>query len=140
MKPMPQIQKFMTTLPTTVAESTPLTTAIDLMRTNRIRHLPVLSPEGGLVGILSDRDVKLASSFQGAAEMTAGDVMTPEPYSVFPDAPIDRVVLEMAERKYGCAVVIQANGKVVGIFTANDGLRVLGEQLPEFYRETTPTI
>jgi CBS domain-containing protein len=35
----------------------------------------------------------------------------------------------MAEHRYGCAVVKQDNGKVVGIFTATDGLRVLGQIL-----------
>jgi CBS domain-containing protein len=35
----------------------------------------------------------------------------------------------MAEHKYGCVVVRQENGKVVGIFTATDGMRTLGEIL-----------
>ena len=57
------------------------------------------------------------------------EVMTPEPYTVRPEAPLDEVVLEMAEHKYGCAIIEQGNGKVVGIFTAVDGLRELGERL-----------
>ncbi len=133
MKQMPQIQKVMTTMPHTIGEDIPMTKALELMREHRIRHLPVLAG-GSLVGVLTDRDVKLAASFAGAASMVVEDVMTPEPYSVLPDAPLNRVVSEMAEHKYGCAVVQQANGKVVGIFTANDGLRVLAEQLEQFHK------
>jgi acetoin utilization protein AcuB len=104
-----------------------------MMRENQIRHLPVL--EGGhLLGVVTDRDVKLASSFEGAERLTAEDVMTPDPYTVSPDTPAADVAREMAARKYGCAIVRQDNGKVVGIFTAVDGMRVLGEILDSNYK------
>jgi acetoin utilization protein AcuB len=99
-----------------------------MMRDLRCRHLPV--QEGGhLVGILSDRDVKLAAAFAGSDQMVVEEVMTPDPYTVAPDAPLDAVVEEMAEHKYGCAIVRQENGKLVGIFTETDGMRVLAELL-----------
>jgi acetoin utilization protein AcuB len=60
--------------------------------------------------------------------------MTPDPYTVKPATPLDAVVTEMSEHKLGCAIVIQDNGKVVGIFTAVDGLRVLSEVLQQNYR------
>lgn len=98
-----------------------------------IRHLPVLQG-GKLVGVLTERDVNLASSLMGAADMKVDDVMMPMTYTVRPDAPLNRVVAEMAERKYGSAIVQQENGKVVGIFTAVDGLRCLADVLREHYR------
>ncbi|MBS1962061.1 MAG: CBS domain-containing protein [Bdellovibrionales bacterium] len=133
MKSMPHILKFMSAMPHTIGSDQPLNRALEIMRQHRIRHLPVLDG-GKLVGVLSDRDVKLGASFADSEELTVDDVMTPEPYSVLPEAPVNRVVSEMAEKKYGCAVVQQENGKVVGIFTANDGLRVLADQLDAFYR------
>jgi len=133
MKQMPQVQKYMTPMPHSVGLNIPVKTAFSMMREHRIRHLPV--QEGGkLVGILTDRDVKLASSFVGPGELTVEDVMTPDPYTVTPDVAIDHVVTEMAEHKYGCAIVRQDNGKVVGIFTTTDGMRVLGEMLNTHYR------
>ena len=42
---------------------------------------------------------------------------------------MDQVAHEMAEHKYGCAIVRQENGKLVGIFTETDGMRVLAELL-----------
>jgi len=133
MKQMPQIQKFMTPMPHTIGQDIPLKTALSMMREHRFRHLPV-QDGGKLVGILTDRDVKLAASFAGAAELTVSDVMTPDPFTVGPETSLDFVVLEMAEHKYGCAVIEQGNGKVVGIFTATDALRVLGEQLGMSFR------
>lgn len=133
MKQMPHIHKFMTAMPHTIGKGIPVRKAIEMMRLYGIRHLPVL--EGSeLVGIITDRDLKLAASFEGEGEMIVDDVMTSDPFSVLPEAPLDQVVQEMAEHKYGCAVVSQANGKVVGIFTATDGLRVFGESLKANYK------
>ena len=133
MKAMPKIQKFMTPMPHTIGADIPLKTAVNMMREHHIRHLPVLKDGGNLVGILTDRDVKLASSFQGATEFKVEDVMTPDPFTTNPEASADQVAKEMAEHKYGCAVIQQSNGKVVGIFTATDGLRVLWETLGSHY-------
>lgn len=133
MKQMPQIQKHMTTLPHTIGKDIPISQALSMMREHRIRHLPV-QEAGKLMGILTDRDLKLASSFGDPQKLTVEEVMTPDPYTVRPEAQVDQVVLEMAEHKYGCAIIQQENGKVVGIFTATDGLRVLGEMLGSFYK------
>lgn len=133
MEKMPQIQKFMTQMPQTIGQDIPLKTAIQMMRELSIRHLPV-QYGGKLVGVISDRDLKLASFIADEQKLTVEDVMTPDPYTAAPDAPLDRVVHEMAERKYGCAIIQQADGKVVGIFTAVDGLRVLGDTLGACYK------
>lgn len=133
MKQMPPVHKYMTALPHTIGNDIPIKTALELMRENRIRHLPV-QKGGKLVGMLTDRDVKFAASFSGSEEFKAEDVMTPDPFTAGPDMPLDKVVLQMAEHKYGSAVIVQPNGKVVGIFTAVDGLRVLAETLSQFYK------
>jgi acetoin utilization protein AcuB len=54
--------------------------------------------------------------------------MTPHPYFVSPDAPLDEVLSEMVEHKYGAAVVMQ-NQKVVGMFTTIDAMRAFVELL-----------
>ncbi len=132
MKSMPKIMKYMTTQPHTIGRDIPIAKAQEMMKEHRIRHLPV-QHGGKLVGILTDRDVKLAMSFQGPGELLVEDVMTADPYTTSPDAPLADVVFEMAEHKYGSAI-IQDNGKVVGIFTDNDALRVLGEVLGQNYQ------
>lgn len=133
MKQMPQIQKYMTAMPHTIGKDIPLKTALTMMREHRIRHLPV-QDGGKLIGVLTDRDLKLASSLAEAQNLRVEEVMTPDPYTAAPETPLDHVAFEMAEHKYGCAIIQQGNGKVVGIFTAVDGLRVLGETLSSFYK------
>ena len=62
--------------------------------------------------------------------MTVAEAMSPEPYTVPPGAPIDAVAIDMARRKIGSAVVVN-RGKVVGIFTTVDALRVLSGLLAD---------
>ena len=133
MKMMPTISKYMTPMPHTIGRDISLKTAFAMMREYGIRHLPV-QEAGTLVGVISDRDAKLASSFKGSSDFTVDDVMVEEPYTVEPETPLAEVVKEMAAHKYGCAMIRQRNGKIVGIFTATDALRVLHETLEMFYR------
>lgn len=135
MKQMPTVQKFMTPMPHTIGKDMKIDTAFDMMREHRIRHLPV-QDGGHLVGIVTDRDLKFASSFKDAGSLTVADIMMPDPYKVKPETPMDRVAFEMADHKYGCAVIEQENHKVVGILTATDALRILGEMLQSHYKVT----
>jgi len=130
---MPMIDKYMTAMPHTINPDLPVKKALEMMREHRIRHVPVLSA-GQLLGVVTDRDIKLASSFQGSTELTVNDVMTPDPYCVVPHSPLDQAVFEMAEHRYGCAIIRQENGKVVGVFTATDALRVLGDVLQSHFK------
>jgi acetoin utilization protein AcuB len=63
-KAEPTIQKFMTTQPYFIEASEKLETAVKIMSDRQIRHLPV-TRQGEVVGILSDRDVKLAMGIEG---------------------------------------------------------------------------
>lgn len=133
MKQIPRIEKYMTPMPHTINPGLALKEAVEMMRQYQIRHLPVQFA-GKLMGVLTDRDIKLASSFSHASALKVDDVLTPDPYAVSPHKPLDEVVFEMAEHKYGCAIVQQENGKVVGIFTTTDGMRVLGEILQDNFK------
>lgn len=132
MKQMPAVEKYMTPMPHTINKSMPLKTAIGIMREHRIRHLPV--QEGGtLVGVISDRDLKLATGLPGARDFKVEDIMTPDPYVVAPDARLDGVASKMAEHKFGCAIVVERS-KVVGVFTTVDAMKALYETLNQHFR------
>lgn len=128
-KPIPQIQKHMTTSPHAIGVEQPLSYAHELMKKHQIRHLPVLHG-GELVGLLSDRDLSLIETFRDVdpKTVTVEDAMSSTVYSVAPETPLDEVVSTMAERKYGCAVIMQ-NAHVVGVFTTVDVCRTLAELL-----------
>lgn len=128
-KPIPTVQKFMTTQPHSIGRDQTMATAHKMMREHRFRHLPVL--EGGkLVGLLSDRDLHLVETLKDVdpEKVQVEDAMSTNIFAVEPDAPLDEVVATMAEHKYGCAVVMQ-NKKLVGIFTTVDVCRAFGELL-----------
>lgn len=128
-KPIPQIQKFMTTAPHSIGRDQPIAMAQRVMHDHRIRHLPVLDG-GALVGMITERDVALATGLRGVdvSTMKVEDAMTGVVYTVRPEAPLDEVVREMAEHRYGSAVVV-SNAKVVGVFTTVDACRALAELL-----------
>lgn len=128
-KPIPTIQKYMTTSPHSLGLEQTLAKAHAVMREHNIRHLPVLHGQK-LMGIVTERDLRLVESLKDVdpTKVTVEDAMSTVVYSVPPDAPLDEVVSTMAEHKYGSAVVMQ-NGKVVGIFTTVDVCRTLAELL-----------
>jgi acetoin utilization protein AcuB len=128
-KPIPTIQKYMTTSPHSIGVEQPLSRAHDMMRQFGIRHLPVLHG-GKLVGMLTDRDLHLVESLAGVdpTKVKVEDAMATVVYAVPPESPLDEVVDTMGEHKYGSAVIMQ-NEKVVGIFTTVDVCRALAELL-----------
>jgi acetoin utilization protein AcuB len=128
-KPIPTIQKYMTTSPHSIGTDQTLAVAHEMMKEHDIRHLPVLNG-GRLVGMLTDRDLNLIEAMDGvdAHKVTTDDAMSTTVYSVPPETPLNEVVGTMGRNKYGSAVVMQ-NNKVVGIFTTVDLCRTLVELL-----------
>jgi len=106
-----------------------MTVAHRMMREHHIRHLPVLRG-AKIVGLVSDRDLNMVETLQDVdpRKVLVSEAMTQDPYLVSPDAALDEVVLSMAEKKYGSAVVIQ-HEKVVGIFTTVDACRAFADLL-----------
>ena len=134
-KAEPTIQKYMTTLPYSIEAHENIVTAVDTMKKFNIRHLPVMR-NGLLIGIISDRDVKLAESIQGLDlnQLLISDVCTEKPYAVSPDAPLKEVVKTMALKHYGSALIV-SNGKLVGIFTTVDVCRALADIIEQRFHD-----
>lgn len=126
---IPEIRKYMTTLPHTIGADQTMASAHELMREHRLRHLPVMSDQR-LVGIVTDGDLHTIETLRGAdpEKVTIRDAMTRHVYAVSPDAPLDQVVEEMARQKYGSAIVVD-NGHVVGIFTTVDACQAFADTL-----------
>jgi acetoin utilization protein AcuB len=80
--------------------------------------------------MLTQRDLALNESLKDVdpRSVPVEDAMSTEVYMVSPDAKLDEVVSEMAEKKYGSALVVQ-NHKVVGIFTTVDVCSALADLL-----------
>jgi acetoin utilization protein AcuB len=128
-KSIPTVQRYMTTSPLSVSPEDTLEHSISVMKSNDIRHLPVILGDR-LVGIITERDLALAEAWTGVdpKKETVQSAMTSKVLTVAPDSPLDQVASEMAAGKYGSAVVTQ-NHKVVGVLTTVDVCRALAELL-----------
>jgi len=117
--------------------------ALSIMRSQRIRHIPVVDDAYDLVGLISDRDLRMAMQEQengptGAkgfylpALTKISSVMITQVLTATPEMPMANAVNIMSERKIGTLPVLQAGTrKVVGIITETDMLRLLGKLLKQ---------
>jgi acetoin utilization protein AcuB len=110
-----------------VSADTALGEAYRTMQENGIRHLPV-SEGGALVGVVTDRDLRLATSTLAPAPIALGrpvsDVMTRRPETADPGDPVEDAARTMRQRKIGCLPVVE-DGRLVGIITGIDLLDAL---------------
>ncbi len=105
-----------------IAAGTSLGDAYRVMQDRAIRHLPVV--EGGaLAGVVTDRDLRLATSALAPApfppEASVGAVMHRAPLTADPMDPVEDAAWTMRERRIGCLPVVD-DGRLVGIITGID--------------------
>lgn len=127
----PSIDRFMTQTLHTIGCDQKLAAAHRMMRAHSIRHLPVLDA-GKLVGMLSLRDLLFIETLQDVdqEQVQVSEAMSQDVFAIGPRASVRKVAAEMAEHKYGSAVVID-KGHVVGIFTTVDALKALSSLLDQ---------
>lgn len=139
---MKQVRELMHTPVYTVGPRDTLRHAVHVMNEHHVRQLPV-SDQGRLLGILTDRDVRLhvvfledrtesSDSFNQALDTQVEDVMTEEVRWLHPDqSAMDAVELFITE-KFGGAPVVDGDEQLVGIVTYIDLLaelkRLLGSK------------
>lgn len=128
-----KVHEFMTTCPITIDRAAPLAEARALMIQHDARHLPVVDG-GRLVGILSARDIELYESLSrdrddAVAVPIVGEAMTEGVFTCGPDAHLHAVAHEMAEHKFGSAVIVDRDQptRILGVFTTTDALRALAK-------------
>ena len=107
--------------------------ARELMDQLDVRHLPVVNADDEPIGMISDRDVRVAEAVMGgpnaASEITIALVGTEEPYVVRRSDELGPVMLDMSARRMSSAMVVDPNGRIVGIITTTDACRIAGERI-----------
>lgn len=115
-----------------------------LLTSNDIARVPVVSDTGSLLGILSERDIRIAVSIpyfhasylspvetvEKLRKFTAEDVMNQNPVCVSTETPITDVIKLMLMRNVsGIPILCSETSKVEGVCTKNDLLAHLLEIL-----------
>jgi acetoin utilization protein AcuB len=127
MSDLPRVRDFMTTMPGTIESDHTVEQAREMMLNFKARHLPVVR-DGLLLGILSERDIAVAASLgRNGSAHTVEEAMTTPAFTCGPEAHVHAVATEMAEHKYGTAIVVERDHPlhVIGLFTTVDALRAL---------------
>jgi CIC family chloride channel protein len=98
------------------------------------RLLPVLNPQGQLVGVVTRGDISQHMEQHGDAALALpiGDLVRPNAVEAYPDEPLRVVVYRMAEK--GCTrvpVVERDTRKFLGLVSLNDLLKARSRHLEE---------
>jgi len=141
------VREHMTTSPISVSQGMPILEALNLMKKQKIRHLPVVEKDR-LIGLVSERTLLTVSPSPATtlsvfeinylmSKMVIKEVMIKQPIVISPAASIEEAALLMREHKIGCLPVVE-DDRLVGIITQTDvfeamikifGLRRAGTRL-----------
>ncbi|MFB6171371.1 MAG: CBS domain-containing protein [Haloarculaceae archaeon] len=92
----------------------------------------VVEEAGRPVGIVTDRDVALAvAETDDLEDLDAADVMTDDPATIEGDAEAVELPRQMAESRVRRLPVVDDDGHLTGVATADDVIAVAGEELED---------
>jgi CBS domain-containing protein len=136
--------------------------AVQLMLHNKISGLPVVDDKGSLVGIVTEGDFlrrgelgtqrkrprwleflvgpgRLAEEYVHACGRKVDEVMTPEPYTVSVDTPVNEIVRLMEKHSIKRLPVVE-NGKPIGMVSRANLLTALARATPEVAAPTASDV
>ncbi len=121
----------------TVTPDVSIVDALEIMRRERIRRLPVVDKHGKLVGIVAEKDILHASPSSATSlsiwelnyyisKITVQEIMTKDVITVQEDTCLEEAARIMVDHKVGGLPVMRGD-KVVGIITESDLFKVFLE-------------
>lgn len=124
------VADMMTGRPVTIHQNDTLRQALEAMARIGCHHLPVLSGEGHIVGIITDSDCRRAlktpsippenwEEEETARQLLVRSYMTPAPIIVEPDMSADEAARLMLTNHVSCLPVMRSE-TLVGIITTSD--------------------
>lgn len=129
------VKNWMTTDVVTVKPKARMLDAHKLMRSNKIRRLPVVKG-GKVVGIITRSDVREAEPSEATtlnvwevhyllAKLEVRDIMTKDVLTVNENDTIKKAAQLMYDKKIGGLPVVDDHDRLVGIITESDVFRIL---------------
>jgi CBS domain-containing protein len=104
-----------------VAESATLKEAADLLDGRRVGAMVILNEAGGLIGVLSERDIvrNVARIGAGALKCTVGEVMTRQVVTARPRDTVESAMDKMTDRRIRHLPVVDG-GRLLGVVSIGD--------------------
>jgi acetoin utilization protein AcuB len=129
-----KVSQLMTKDVITVSQEDMIDKVFAIFHFEHIRHLPVVTEKGALVGVISDRDIKKilgprreTLTQQDGTELSVSlrkvrTIMRRQPFTIGPNEKATDAAAIMVKKKIGALPVVQ-NKMLVGIITATDVLK-----------------
>lgn len=117
----------------TLSPSDPIKLAVQLMRDRKIRHIPLINEEKEVIGLVTDRDIKMATpivlagdALKEIIDMPLSSIMTKNIITGHPLDFVEEITVTFYDHKIGCLPIV-SGGKLVGIITSTDLLHTMVE-------------
>jgi CBS domain-containing protein len=130
-----KVKDLMTSQPTVVRPEDTVSQAATLMKQEDCGAIPVVTKDGKLVGIVTDRDIviRVVAAGKDARATPVSAVMSADPVTLSPDASSDDAEKLMAEHQVRRLPVV-SDGRLVGLIVTaqlarREGAREVGETL-----------
>jgi acetoin utilization protein AcuB len=117
-----KIKSLMISDPVTVTENASIQQAIELMKDKGFRHLPIVSKDMKLKGLVTLADLKQGLIPAMVGDVSLKDLMISDPITVGPDDDLETAARLIYEHKISGMPVVKSK-KLVGIITESDILR-----------------
>lgn len=136
-----------------IYEKDKLSRALELFLEHKMFHLPVVDKNDKLAGLLSLKYLYKIQSPRKFVEgqeydmmnvIVDGDTYYPKevldqyilksfiqknPFCLSPEATLEEAVLKMTQRRIGCIIIVDHQQKVLGMFTEQDLVKLIGKIL-----------
>ena len=127
------INRIMTANPVTTGPDEPVASAIELLESRDIHHLPVVE-DGVLVGMLSSADLLklhiLRERPEALAAIRVSQIMVQDPITLDVFADLIDVAKALSDGSFHALPVVEADNVLVGIVTSSDLVNHLLMQIP----------
>lgn len=133
-----KVRNFMKKDVITVDFNTPIMAALEIMKQNKIKRLPV-TKSGKFVGLITRAMIRDASPSEATSlsiyelnylisKMTVGNIMVKKPVTLSPDLPVEEAISLGKEHGIGGFPVVE-DGELIGIITESDIVWVVSNAL-----------
>lgn len=130
-KPAVRAEQIMSSPIISIEPDTRISEARKMVNERRFRHVPVVSKDGLIRGIVSDRDLfTLSGEPEVSTPSIVEDIMTKYVLTATPNTGIREIARVLFEERIGCMPIVDEDGVVVGIITRSDILRALIKHAP----------